>query len=326
MTNRILTAIKPTGEFVHIGNYFGAMEPMIHAQENKDNEIYMFLANLHALTALHDAKQIHQNSFNALKMYIACGIDPTRTIIYNQAELPAHAELNWILACITNMWTAERMHAYKDATAKGKAGEISVGVFTYPILMAADILLYDANRVPVGKDQKQHVEYARDIADKFNRQFGETFILPEPLINENVATIPGIDGRKMSKSYNNYIWLFDDQDTLLKKVKLIPTGSEPIEASKDPDSCNVYNIFKLFLTDDENTAVRKRYTDGGLGYKEVKDMLFEKLTAFLGPIQERFMHISDDEVRAALTVWTEKARIISEQKIKEVKEKVGFIL
>lgn len=326
MTKRILTAIKPTGEFIHIGNYFGAIAPMIHAQENPDYEVYMFLANLHSLTALHDPEKIHTYSLNAIKMYLACGLDPKKAIIYNQAELPAHAELAWILNCITNMGTAERMHAYKDAIAKWKAGDISVGVFTYPILMAADILLYDANEVPVGKDQKQHVEYARDIAEKCNRLFGETFVLPDPLIDENVATVPGIDGRKMSKSYNNYIGLFDEEAVIQKKIKLIPTWSEWIADPKDPDNCNVYKILKLFLTSDENVAIRKRYTDGGLGYKEVKDILFEKIWAFLQPIQSKFASISDDEVRSILAEGTKKARDISEKKIILIKQKLGFTI
>lgn len=324
MTKRILTAIKPTGEFIHIGNYFGAIEPMIRAQESSEYEVFMFLANLHSLTVLHDPKKIHTYSLNAIKMYLACGLDPQKAIIYNQAQLPAHAELSWILSCITNMGTAERMHAYKDAIGKWKAGEMSVGVFTYPILMAADILLYDANQVPVGKDQKQHVEYARDIAEKFNRLFGDTFVIPEPLIDQNVATIPGIDGRKMSKSYNNYIGLFDEEATVQKKIKLIPTWSEWIEDPKNPDSCNVYKILKLFLQVDENNALRKRYTDGGLGYKELKDMLFEKIRAFLQPIQNRFSQISDDEVRSILAEGTEKARIISEKKIELIKQKLWF--
>lgn len=162
------------------------------------------------------------------------------------------------------MGTMERMHAYKDAVAKGKANEISVGVFTYPILMAADILLYDTNEVPVGKDQKQHVEYARDIAEKFNRQFGETFTLPEPIIDTAVATVPGIDGRKMSKSYNNYIGMLDDEATLMKKIKLIPTDTKGIDESKDPDTCNVYNMIKLFLTEEEDVVLRARYINGPL--------------------------------------------------------------
>lgn len=194
MTKRLLTGLKPTGEHMHIGNYFGMQIPqMIQYQNSGEYDVFLFLANMHSLTALHDADKVRQYSINALKLYIACGLDPEKTLIYNQAMIPAHAQLTWVLQCLTNMGTAERMHAYKDSINKGKAGEISVGVFTYPILMAADILLYDADVVPVGKDQKQHVEYARDIAEKFNKTFGETFKLPEPKIEETVAVVPGID-------------------------------------------------------------------------------------------------------------------------------------
>ncbi|MEI7477053.1 MAG: tryptophan--tRNA ligase [bacterium] len=325
MTKRILTGIKPTGT-IHIGNYFGAIAPMLRAQAANDAEVYLFLANLHAFTALHNPQEIREHSYTALKTYIACGIDPKKTCIYTPADIPAHTELGRILGCITNMGTMERMHAYKDAVAKGKANEISVGVFSYPILMAADILLYDATNVPVGKDQKQHVEYARDIAEKFNRTFGETFVLPEPTIDASVATVPGIDGRKMSKSYNNHITLLDDEKTLLKKIKLISTDTKSVEEPKDPDTCNVYNITKLFLTEEENNVLRKRYTDGGLGYKEAKDILFEKLRAFLQPIQTRFNEITDADIQAILKAGSEKVKPIADKKIQEVKEKIGFIL
>lgn len=218
------------------------------------------------------------------------------------------------------------MHAYKDSVNKGKASEISVGVFTYPILMAADILLYDAHVVPVGKDQKQHVEYARDIAEKFNKLFGEAFVVPQPKIEEAVAVVPGIDGRKMSKSYNNYIGLMDDEKTIMKKVKVIPTDTKGVEEPKDPDACNVYNILKLFLTPEENTVWRKKYTDGGMGYKEVKDFLYEKLVAFVKPIQERYAELSDADIQKILKESTPKAMAIAEKKIADVYEKVGFIL
>lgn len=326
MKKRILTWIKPTGEYPHIGNYFGALAPILQAQTDQDTEVFLFLANLHSLTALHDAQKIHQYSMNAVRLYLACGVDPQKVLIYNQAYLPAHAECWWILGCITNMWTMERMHGYKDAIAKGKANEMSVGTFTYPILMAADILLYDITGVPVGKDQKQHVEYARDVAEKFNKQFGETFVIPEPMINENIATVPGIDGRKMSKSYDNYIGLLDDEKTIMKKIKLIPTDTAGIDEPKDPDTNIVYNIIKLFLTEEEDSVLRKRFTDGGLGYKEVKDMLFEKLVAFLIPIQEKYQAITDEEIFTVLQNGTEKARILSEGKINEIKKKVGFQL
>lgn len=323
---RILTWVKPTGAHFHIGNYFGAIAPMLRAQSSQDTTVYLFLANMHALTAVHNPQEIRQNSINIIKTYMACGIDPQKTIMFNPALISAHAECAWILGCITNMGTMERMHAYKDAVAKGKANEISVGVFTYPILMAADILLYDTHEVPVGKDQKQHVEYARDVAEKFNRQFGESFTLPEPIIDTAVATVPGIDGRKMSKSYNNYIGMLDDEATLMKKIKLIPTDTKGIDESKDPDTCNVYNMIKLFLTEEEDAVLRARYINGPLGYKEVKDMLFAKLTEFLKPIQDRYHAISDDEVLAALALGTEKANTQATAKIIDLKKKVGFVL
>lgn len=220
----------------------------------------------------------------------------------------------------------ERMHSYKDALAKGKAGEISVGTFCYPILMAADILLYDADIVPVGRDQKQHVEYARDIAQKFNKAYGDTFKIPDVYIKEEVAVVPGIDGRKMSKSYNNYIWLLDDEKTILKKVKQIPTDTKTVEESKDPDTCNVYNMCKLFLTPDEDQALRARYTAGGLSFKDAKDYLYEKIMAFVTPIQTRYAALNDQEILDMLARNAAKVNILAEAKIKEVYKKVGFAL
>ena len=326
MKKRILTGIKPTGEQAHIGNYFWAIEPMLRAQQEGNLDVFMFLASLHSFISVHEPEKLRQYYINIVRMYLACGIDPEKSYIYNQAYLPAHTEAGRILGCITNMWTMERMHAYKDSIAKWKANEAAVWLFTYPILMAADILLYDAHYVPVGKDQKQHVEYARDIAEKFNKTFGDTFILPEPIIDEAVATVPGIDGRKMSKSYNNYIGLLDDEKTILKKIKLIPTWSQWIADPKDPDACNVYNILKLFLTKEEDFVLRKRYTDGGLGYKEVKDMLYEKIRALLEPIQERYASYDEASVIRIINAWTEKVRHISEEKIALIKQKIGFFL
>ena len=223
-------------------------------------------------------------------------MDPEKCKIYKQSDLPAHPMLAWVLSCITNMGFMKRMHAYKASVDQGKADDISVGTFTYPILMAADIILYDANYVPVGKDQKQHVEYARDIAQKFNHHFGDTFVLPEPLIDSNVASIPGIDGRKMSKSYNNFIGLFEDEASVRKKIKRISTAPTPVEEPKNPDECNVYNMMKLFIDSDRDTELRARYEAGGLSYKDVKEELMEVVLDFLAPIQKKLETISDQEV------------------------------
>ncbi|USN57176.1 MAG: tryptophan--tRNA ligase [Candidatus Peribacteria bacterium] len=220
----------------------------------------------------------------------------------------------------------ERMHAYKAAIDQGKASDIGVGTFTYPILMAADILLYDATHVPTGQDQKQHVEYTRDIAGKFNNMFGETFILPESIISESVGTIPGIDGRKMSKSYNNYIGMLDEGKDLMKKIKKIPTSLEPIEAPKDPDTCNVYAITRLFLTPDEDRELRAKYTDGGLSFKRAKDYLYEKVTALLTPIQEKYHTISDEQIVDMLAQNKNKANAIAQAKINDVYQKIGFTI
>lgn len=323
---RYLTGIKPTSGQLHIGNYFGSIKQMLDfSKQNPDAEMFLFLANMHSLTQIHNPEDIKTFSMNALKLYIACldeQID--KFYIYNSSEIPAHAQLNWALSCITNMGFMERMHAYKDAINKGNEKNISVGTFNYPILMAADILLYDTDVVPVGKDQKQHVEYARDIAQKFNKTFGETFILPKPFVNQEVATVPWIDGQKMSKSYNNYIWLLDDDKTLLKRVKQIATDTKTVEESKNPDECNVYNITKLFLTEEENNALREKYTAGGLSYKYAKEYLYEKLLEFITPIREKVENISDEQVEKILKRGKEKASTLAEKKIKEVLKNTGL--
>ena len=324
---RILTWVKPTDSQFHIGNYFGAIKPMLHlADKFKDAEIFLFLANMHAFTQLHDASALKQNGINIVKLYAACWVDLERFIIYNPAEIPWHAQLGWIFTCLTHMGFMERMHSYKEALDKGKAKEISIGTFCYPILMAADILLYDANIVPVGKDQKQHVEYARDIAMKFNNEFGETFKMPDVYIQEEVATVLWVDGRKMSKSYNNYIWLLDDEKTILKRVKQIPTSALAIEEVKNPDECNVYKICKLFLTPEEDEILRKRYLAWGLSYKDAKEYLYEKIISFVQPIQKRYAEISDETIIALVNKNTKKVNEIAQKKIEEIYKKVGFKL
>ncbi len=282
--------------------------------EKSDSEFFLFLANMHGFTQTQDAETLRNNSMRIVKLYLACGADLKKTLIYNPAEIPGHAQLNWALTSLTIMGTMERMHSYKDALAKGKSGEISVGTFCYPILMAADILLYDADFVPVGKDQKQHVEYARDIAQKFNNNYGETFKIPVPLIKSEVATVIGTDGRKMSKSYNNYIGMLEEENVILKKVKQIPTDAKTVEEPKNPDECNVYQLTKLFLNADEDQKLREKYEAGGLSYKVAKDYLFEKMIATLKPIQEKFSQISDDEVSKILRDHSQQANLIAEKK------------
>jgi tryptophanyl-tRNA synthetase len=325
MKKRVLTWLKPTSDQLHIGNYFGAIKQIIDVQNNSDYEVYLFVASLHALTTLHDADKLRANTRFFIKMYLACGVDPDRVFLYDQTQIPAHTQLERVLSCITHMWFMQRMHAYKDAAAKGGSDALSVGTFCYPILQAADIVLYDVNYVPVGKDQKQHVEYARDIAEKFNRQFGDILVLPEPLILEDVATVPGIDGRKMSKSYDNFLWLLDTPEVLKKKVKLIVTDALPIEAPKNPDTCNVYNILKLFLSPEEDVIVRKRYTDWGLGYGVIKEELYQKVVEFVTPIQERFAQLDDAVIEQMLIANGQKANEIASKKIEQVYKAVWLI-
>lgn len=281
---------------------------------------------MHGFTQTHNPAELKENSLIITKLYLSCGVNLDQTLIYNPALIPAHAQLGWVLTCLTIMGTMERMHSYKDALAKGKAGELGVGTFCYPILMAADILLYDADIVPVGKDQKQHLEYARDTAQKFNAAYGETFKLPDAHIQQGVATIIGTDGRKMSKSYNNYIGLLDDEATLLKKIKQIPTDAKAIEEPKDPDACNVYQLLHLFLNEAEDTELRAKYTQGGLSYKYAKDYLYEKMKESLTAIQACFAQISDDEITKLLTEHSAKANTIASAKLDEVYKKIGFVL
>lgn len=324
---RILTWLQATSDQLHIGNYFWAIKPMMQlAEEFKDAEIFLFLAIMHSFNNIQDPIQLRQNAINVLKLYAACGADLHRFMIFNPADVPGHAQLNWVLTCITHMWFMERMHSYKEALDKGKAKEINIWVFCYPILMAADILLYDTDIVPVGKDQKQHLEFARDIWMKFNSMFGETFKIPEPHTQKDVGLIMWIDGRKMSKSYNNYIWLLDDEKTILKRVKQIPTSTQTVEEPKNPDQCNVYNICKLFLTPEEDETLRKRYDAGGLSYKDAKDYLFEKIITFVKPIQEKYAKITDKEIIDLLAINAKKVNTLAQKKIEEVYKKIGFTL
>ena len=307
MSKRVLTWIKPTGSELHIWNYFWALKPFVEMQNSmQDAEFFLFLANMHGFTQTQDPEILKRNSMTIVKLYLACWADLKKTIVYNPAEIPGHAQLNWVLTCLTIMWTMERMHSYKEALAKWKAGEISVGTFCYPILMAADILLYDADYVPVGKDQKQHVEYARDIAQKFNNNYWETFRIPEPIIKSEVATVIGTDGRKMSKSYNNFIGLIEDENSMLKKIKQISTDTKTVEEPKNPDECNVYNITKLFLTPEEDKELRNKYEAGGLSYKYAKEYLFEKMKETLNPIKENFNNISDEEISKIMKEHSKK--------------------
>jgi tryptophanyl-tRNA synthetase len=317
----LLSGVQPTG-IVHIGNYFGAMKQFVDLQDKYD--CHVFIADYHALTTVQDKEKLKQGIIDVALDYLAIGLDPKKVILFKQSDLPEVAELAWMFNCITTVPYLERAHAYKDAEAKAK--EVNVGLFDYPMLMAADILIQDADLVPVGQDQKQHVEYARDTAQKFNRIFGETFKLPEPFILPNVAIVPGTDGRKMSKSYGNTIPLFATDEEIKKAVMSIPTDSKGVDEPKNADESVIFSIHKLLLDEKGAKALRQKYEKGGMGYKEAKELLIKDLTAFIKPMREKREMLAEDidDVLEILKEGGKRAHMDAEKKMKEVREKVGL--
>ncbi|MBC8465102.1 MAG: tryptophan--tRNA ligase [Parcubacteria group bacterium] len=316
-----LTGVKPTGR-PHVGNYFGAMKPFVDLQS--EYQTCVFIADLHALTTLHDKEKVREYALGVAMDYVAIGVDPEKTVMYRQSDIPEIAELSWIFSTLTTMPYLMRAHAFKDAEAKNK--EVNVGTFCYPILMAADILIQDPDIVPVGKDQNQHVEIARDTAAKFNHTFGtEMFKTPKTMTIESVATVPGIDGQKMSKSYGNTIPLFADDETLHKAIMSIVTDSKSPEESKNPEEDNIFALHKLFSADAIEDIAR-RYREGGMGYKESKDMLYENVRAYIAPLREKREAIAADPgaVKKILDEGGVVARERAVKKLKEVHVAIGL--
>jgi tryptophanyl-tRNA synthetase len=320
---RILSGVQPSGK-PHIGNYLGAIRQ--HIEMQKDYECYLFIADLHALTTVRNAELMRKQTYELAVTYLALGLDPKKTAFFKQSDLPEHAELCWIFDCITKMPFIERAHAWKDAQAKGKK-EVTVGLFNYPVLMSADILLYQPDIVPVGKDQKQHVEIARDIATNFNQTFGETFKLPEPFIKEEVAVVPGTDGQKMSKSYGNTIDLFGTDAELKKQVMGIVTDSTPLEEPKNPDTCNVFKLYKLFATKEEIQALSAKYKAGGMGYGDAKKALLSKLMEYFAEARQKYNEIfpKKDYVYSVLEDGAKRAKIVAANTLETAKKKIGYI-
>jgi len=315
MTKKIiLSGVKPTGR-PHIGNYFGAMRQFVELQDNYES--YIFIADFHALTTLQDGAELRANTLDIALDYLAIGLDPKKTTLFKQSDVPEVAELAWIFNCITTVPYLERAHAYKDALAKGR--EVSVGTFDYPVLMAADILIQDADIVPVGQDQKQHVEYARDIALKFNRIFGQTFKLPEPMILDKVKTVPGIDGQKMSKSYGNIIPLFASDDEIRRLVMSIVTDS----GSGVPR--NVYAIHELFRNKGSLNAL---YEEKKGKYQFLKETLAADITGFIKPLREKREALKRDKmvVLEILKAGGIRARARAVKKMEEIRQKIGVSL
>lgn len=319
----LISGVKPTGR-PHIGNYFGAMKQFVDLQSSYKS--FIFIADLHALTTVQNREELEENSVGVLLDYMAIGLDPKEVTIFKQSDVPQVTELAWIFNCLTTMPYLMRAHAFKDAEAKNK--EINVGVFDYPLLMAADILIQDADVVPVGQDQKQHIEIARDTAEKFNRTFAEVFKLPDPLILENMATVPGIDGQKMSKSYNNTIPLFATDEEIEKAVMSIVTDSKAPNESKDPEKDNIFALHKLFTEGPEFEDLKERYLNGGIGYKESKEILIKNITNFISPLRDRRQALEEDK-KAVIEVLKEGGKVArerAEEKMEEVRKAVGLNL
>ncbi len=310
----LLSGVKPTGA-AHIGNYFGAMKQFVELQNSGEYQCYVMIADYHSLNLIQDKEKMEQYINDLAINYLSIGLDPKKTIIFKQSDVSAHTELAWIFDTIVTMPYLQRAHAYKDAEAKDK--ELNVGTFNYPVLMAADILLYDADVVPVGQDQKQHIEYARDIAEKFNHIFkAEIFKTPEPLILENVSIVPGVDGKKMSKSYGNTIGLFASREEIEKGVMSIVTDS----GSDIP--VNVYNIHKLIKTESE---LKPFYDENKGKYKVLKEKLIEDLDAFIKPLRDKREEIKSDTsmIKSLLEDGAERARKVANKKLQEAKQAIG---
>lgn len=323
MTKKILVSgIQSTGT-LHIGNYFGAMKQFVEMQNDYDTRI--FVANFHSVTTVQDKNLLEKLTRDVVIDYLAIGLDPKKSTIFLQSAIPQVTELMWYFNCLNTVPYLMRAHSYKDKIANGI--EPNAGLFTYPMLMAADILIQDADIVPVGQDQKQHIEFTRDTAIKFNNAYGDTFKLPQPSIIENTAIVPGLDGQKMSKSYGNTIPLFAEDSEIDKLCMSVVTDSLRPEDSKDPQTSNIFQIHKFFLNKDEQDELAQKYKNGGLGYKEAKEMLAQSIKDFITPIREKRKQIAmdTDYVDAVLKQGQERMYKIAQDKLKEVRSKVGII-
>ena len=337
---RALSGIKPTG-LPHWGNYFGMVLPALELAETCD--AFYFIADYHALTSVHDAEAMRRDSYELAAAYLAAGLDPTRTVLWRQSDTPEVAELSWMLSCVTGFGLMERAHAFKDARAKGK--EVNFGLVSYPSLMAADIVMYDSDFVPVGKDQIQHVEMTRDMVGYFNQAFlGETchdengvwdgrgLKRPEAVVRDSVAIVPGLDGRKMSKSYDNYVPMFAPRhdkrkkDGLWQRITNIVTDSTPLEDPKDPSTCNVFALYSLFASDEERNALAEKYRAGNYGYGHAKIELWEKARAHFDPMQDRYDALMADtgQLEDVLQDGARRARAVARETMARVREACGF--
>jgi tryptophanyl-tRNA synthetase len=318
---RIVSGIQPSGK-LHLGNYFGMMRPALDLQAS--GECFYFIATYHAMTTVSDPAALRSATRDVALDFLACGLDPDRAAFYRQHDVPEVTELAWFLSTLAPMGLLERCHSYKDKLARGLSA--THGLFSYPILMAADILAVQAGQVPVGRDQKQHVEVTRDLAQKFNAQYGEVFTVPEPVIRDAVAVVPGLDGQKMSKSYGNTIELFGAEPEARARVMRIVTDSRTVEEPKDPAACNVFALYRLFATPTEHAEMEARYRAGGLGYGTVKKELWEKIRAEFEPMRRRRADLEKDPefVESILRRGAERARAEAVRTLRKARQAVGL--
>lgn len=320
---RILTGIQSTGT-THLGNLLGAIIPAIELAKNESNESYLFIADLHSLTQVKEADVLRENTYKTAAAWLACGLDPSKTVFYRQSDIPEVTELMWHLICFYPYKRLTLAHSFKDKS--DRLDDINGGLFTYPILMAADILLYDADIVPVGKDQKQHIEMTRDVATKFNLQMGDTFVIPEESISENTMLIPGTDGHKMSKSRNNLIDIFLPNKKLRKQIMSIVSNSEPLEAPKNPSDCTIFALYSLLADQSSIAEMKSKYEKGGYGYGHAKQELYELILEKFKAERERFNHLIENrnEIDEALAIGAKKARIVAQEVLQRARGKAGY--
>jgi len=318
---RVLSGIQPSGK-LHIGNYFGAMQQ--HLQLQADNECFYFIADYHALTSNPSPADVARHTLDVAMDYMALGLDTEKTVFWRQSDVPEVTELTWLLSCVTPMGLLQRCTSYKEKIAQGLAP--NHGLFAYPVLQAADILIFKSNIVPVGADQKQHIEVTRDIALRFNNMYGDVLTIPDERIIEAVAVVPGTDGQKMSKSYGNTIEIFEPKDTQRKKVMRIVTDSTPVADPKDPEKCNVFALLKLFASESELAEWEKRYRGGGMGYSEAKKRLAELMIEYFEPYRARREELENDvgQAKQMLADGARRARAVAVQTLAEVRNAVGL--
>ena len=321
--SRILTGVQSTGT-PHLGNLLGAILPAIEMANDPKNKAFLFIADMHSLTQIKDGKQLRENTYSTAATWLACGLDISKTVFYRQSDIPQVTELSWYLSCYFPYQRLTLAHSFKDKA--NRLSDVNSGLFTYPMLMAADILLYDAEIVPVGKDQLQHLEMTRDVANRFNNVVGETLVAPKAKIQENTKLVPGIDGEKMSKSRENTINIFLTDKKLRKQIMGIKTDSTPLEEPKDPDTDNVFALYKLLASDAQIKEMRANYEGGNYGYGHAKQALYELIIAKFETVRERYNHYMNNqhEIDEALKLGAEKATVTANEVLQRVRKKIGY--